>query len=53
MGPGRAPKIKLMTRSTSTKSIDAGVQVATAYATYCDDVERMLLIKEPAPPAVE
>ena len=51
--PGQAPKIKLINRSTSTKSIDAGVQVATAYATNCDDMERVLLIKESVPSVVE
>lgn len=31
------------------KSIGAGVQVATAFATNCDDVERISLLKEPVP----
>ncbi|CAB1114741.1 unnamed protein product [Ectocarpus sp. CCAP 1310/34] len=51
--PGTAPKVKLMNRTTHTKSIDAGVQIATSYATNCDNVERMLLIKEPVPPEAE
>eukprot|EP00752_Nemacystus_decipiens_P017539 g15718.t2 len=50
--PGIAPKLKLVNHYTSSKSIDQGIEVATAYATNCDDVERMLLWKErpPAPP---
>eukprot|EP00903_Cladosiphon_okamuranus_P006352 g6222.t1 len=50
--PGTLPKIKLTNRTTTTKAVEAEVQVATAYATNCDDVERMLLLKEPAPPVV-
>ena len=51
--PGTAPKIKLTNRTTATKSIDAKVQVAKAHATKCDNVERMLLLKESAPPDFE
>lgn len=29
---------------------DAGVQVTTAFATNCHNVERMLLVKEPVSP---
>ena len=47
--PGTAPKIKLVNRSTAPKAIARGTQVATAFATNCDDLERMLLLKEPAP----
>eukprot|EP00752_Nemacystus_decipiens_P002618 g2451.t1 len=36
-----------------TKTIEAGVQVVTAYTTNCEDVERMRLLKEPVPPQVE
>ncbi|CAB1112528.1 unnamed protein product [Ectocarpus sp. CCAP 1310/34] len=50
--PGAPLKAKLTNHTKHTKSIDAGVQIATAYATNCDDVERMLLLKEPAPPAI-
>ena len=47
--PGVPPKVKLINRSTGPKTVKQGVQVATAYATNCDDLERMLLLKEPAP----
>lgn len=47
--PGSAPKIKLVNRTTLVKTLAMGVQVATAYATNCDDVERMLLLKDPTP----
>eukprot|EP00903_Cladosiphon_okamuranus_P011770 g11064.t1 len=50
--PGTLPRFKLTNRTTTTKAAKAEVQVATAYATNCDDVERMLLLKEPAPPEV-
>lgn len=50
--PGTSPKVKLTNRTTTSKSIDAEVQIATAYATNCDDVERMLLIKELVPPEI-
>lgn len=50
--PGEALKAKLTNHTTHTMTIDAGVQIATAYATNCDDVQRMLLLKEPAPPAI-
>lgn len=49
---GTAPKLKIANRASS-KSIQPGVQVATAYATNCDDIERMLLLKELAPPTAE
>ena len=50
--PGSAPKLKLVNHSTSPKSIEQGIDVAEAYATNCDDVERMILWKElpPTPP---
>ena len=47
--PGVPPKLKLVNRATSTKAIEQGVQVAVAYATNCDDLERVILLKEPAP----
>ena len=47
--PGTAPKLKLVNRPTGPKAIEQGTQVATAFATNCDDLERMLLLKEPAP----
>lgn len=49
--PGTSPKLKLVNRRTSPKNIAGGVEVATAYANNCDDVERMLLLKEPSPAA--
>ena len=51
--PATAPKIKPTNRTTATKSVDAKVQVAIAYATNCDDVERILLLQEPVPPDIE
>ena len=47
--PGSAPNLKLANHSTSPKSIEQGIEVAEAYATNCDDVERMILWKEPGP----
>ena len=47
--PGVPPKLKLVNRATSTKAIEQGVQVAVANATNCDDLERVVLLKEPAP----
>lgn len=51
--PGTAPKVKLVNRTTSPKYVDEGVQLASAYATNCDDVERMLLLKVSVPPALK
>jgi len=38
--PATAPKIKPTNRTTATKSVDAKVQVAIAYATNCDEAQR-------------
>jgi len=45
--PGTAPKITKVNRSATTQTANKDVQVAMAYATNCDDIERMLLLKEP------
>jgi len=44
--PGTLPKLKLANHTTSPKTIAAHVQVAMAYGTNCDDVERMVLPKQ-------
>ena len=47
--PGTLPKVKLANHTTGPKTVGAGVQVAMAYGTNCDDVERMVLLKQPLP----
>lgn len=47
--PGTQPKLKVVNRSTGPPNVEEGVLVATTFATNCDDVERMLLLKKPLP----
>ena len=47
--PGKALKVKLTNKPTHPNTVKEGTQVATAYATSCDDVDRMLLFKESLP----
>lgn len=44
---GSPLRVKLVNRSTSSKSIGGGVQVAIAYGTNSSDIEGILLLKEP------
>ncbi|CAB1105870.1 unnamed protein product [Ectocarpus sp. CCAP 1310/34] len=46
---GTASKIKLVNRATGPKTAVQDVQVATASAPICDDLERTLLLREPPP----
>lgn len=47
--PGTHPKIKLVNKAQSPSNLKKGTVVATAFAVNCDDVERMVLLKEPLP----
>lgn len=42
----------MINRSTGPARGKEGVQVVTAFATNCDDVEQVLLLKEPLPMSV-
>lgn len=50
--PGTRPKLEVVNRTTRHATMAEDMQVATAFATNCEDFERMLLLKEPIP-AVE
>ena len=47
--PGTHPKIKLVNKAQSPSKLKKRTVVATASAVNCDDVERMVLLKEPLP----
>lgn len=47
--PGKRLKIKVDNRAHSSSTLHKGMIVATAFAVNSDDVERMVLLKEPLP----